>query len=104
MKPDTARVEREPVETNDSIERSNYASPHEPAWKTALNWGAVLVFFSLPIVLFVTQLWIYPNLEEEKIHLDYLRNFMNNVTILVFGLAGLRTWESIKANGKKNSK
>lgn len=71
----------------------------EPHWKTALNWGAVLVFFSLPIVLFITQLWIYPNLEEEKIHLDYLRNFMNNITILVFGLAGLRTWEQIK-NGK----
>jgi hypothetical protein len=73
----------------------------DPIWKTVLNWGAVVAFFSLPVIIFVTQVWIYPSLEDEKMHLDYLRNFMNNITILVFGLAGLRTWESIKANGSQ---
>jgi hypothetical protein len=68
----------------------------DPYWKIALNWGAVLVFFSLPFVIFVTQLWVYPNLDQEKAHLDYLREWMRNVTLLVFGLAGLRTWEQMK--------
>jgi hypothetical protein len=73
----------------------------EPIWRTVLNWTAVITFFALPVILFVTQVWVYPNLEQEKAHLDYLREFMRNVTFLVFGLAGLKTWEVIRANGKE---
>jgi hypothetical protein len=73
----------------------------EPIWRTVLNWTAVITFFVLPAILFVTQIWVYPNLEQEKAHLDYLREFMRNVTFLVFGLAGLKTWEVIKANGRE---
>lgn len=74
---------------------------HDPYWKIALNWGAVITFFTLPLFVFIGQLTIWPNLEAEKEHLDYLRGFMTNITYLVFGLAGLRTWEQIKANGNK---
>lgn len=73
----------------------------EPVWKTVLNWGTVLIFLAFPIVLFITQLWVYPTLDQEKVHLDYLREFMRNITILIFGLAGLRTWETIRENGRK---
>lgn len=70
-----------------------------------MNWGAVVTFLTLPLVLFAFQMyhWTHPGwlsvpkLEQE--HIGYLREFMRNITFLVFGLAGLRTWEQVKANG-----
>lgn len=75
---------------------------NEPKWKTILNWGAVCTFFLLPLSLFVLQFTIFPDLAQQKADLDYLKAFMTNITLLVFGLAGLRTWETIKANGRPN--
>jgi hypothetical protein len=80
----------------------------EPRWKTVLNWGTVITFLSLPMVMLSVQLWhwTHPNffhlLDPNNPRIEYLKEFQRNITILVFGLAGLRTWESIKANGNGN--
>lgn len=75
----------------------------EPLWKTVLNWGAVLTFFLLPLTVFISQFTIFTDMAAQKDDLDYLKTFMTNITLLVFGLAGLRTWETIKANGKTHA-
>jgi len=79
----------------------------EPMWKLALNWGVVITFLSLPFVIMTIQLWIltHPDLianaPSYREHFKYLFEFQRNLAVLVFGLAGLRTWEQIK-NGKPN--
>jgi len=83
----------------------------EPLWKTVLNWGTVITFLTLPLVIMSIQIyanthpgwweWAEKGLtqSERQERFAYLYDFMRNLTILVFGLAGLRTWEHIK-NGK----
>jgi len=83
----------------------------DPLWKTVLNWGTVITFLLLPLAILSLQ--VYANThsgwwkwqdqltpEQQAARYQYLNDFMRNLTMLVFGLAGLRTWESIK-NGKK---
>jgi hypothetical protein len=81
---------------------------HEPYWKLALNWGVVITFLTLPMVLMAIQLaivshpnWITDPQRYEK-SFGYLSDFQRNLAILVFGLAGLHTWQEIK-NGKTNA-
>ncbi len=80
----------------------------EPYWKLALNWGAVITFLTLPLLIMVIQLYVLshpawiPNPEKYVEHFHHLSEFQRNLTVLVFGLAGLRTWERIKENGQKN--
>jgi len=79
---------------------------HEPYWKLFLNWGVVITFLLLPLVIMTIQLYLlsHPdvirNPETYRDHFKYLLEFQRNLAILVFGLAGLRTWEQIK-NGKQ---
>jgi hypothetical protein len=40
-----------------------------------------------------------PMAAQYKEHFSYLKNFMNTLAMLVFGLSGLRTWEQVKQNG-----
>jgi hypothetical protein len=81
---------------------------NEPYWKLALNWGAVITFLMLPLVIMVIQLYVLshpmwiPNPEKYAEHFHHLSEFQRNLTVLVFGLAGLRTWETIK-NGKEHN-
>jgi hypothetical protein len=84
-------------------------TPHEPYWKLALNWGAVITFLTLPLVLMTIQLailshpnWITDPQRYEK-NFGYLADFQRNLALLVFGLAGLRTWEQLK-NGNPREK
>lgn len=77
-----------------------------PLWKTVLAWGAVVTFLSLPLFILAVQLynWTHPGwmiADPERVDRlrEFLGEFMRNITILVLGLAGLRTWEQIKANG-----
>src|SRR5262252_7293006 len=88
----------------------------DPLWKTVLNWGTVIVFLTLPIFIMSMQLyvnthpgtwtWVEQGLtpEQHNARFQYLYDFIRNVTVLVFGLAGLRTWENIKQNGVNNGK
>jgi hypothetical protein len=79
----------------------------DPTWKLVLNWGAVITFLSLPLVLFAIQFWNWTHpgfitlLDPKHPRTEFLAEFHRNVTILVFGLAGLRTWEQVKNNGKE---
>jgi hypothetical protein len=73
---------------------------HEPYWKLALNWGAVVTFLTLPLIIMTIQLailshpdWIADPKQYEK-NFNYLLEFQRNLAILVFGLAGLRSFES----------
>ena len=69
----------------------------EPLWKTVLNWGAVVTFFALPLIVLTLQLTgLFPSKEEA----GYLKDLQRNVTVLVAALAGLRSFEQIK-NGSK---
>ena len=84
---------------------------NEPLWKTVLNWGTVILFLTLPLFIMGVQIyinthpdswhWTDPNLtpEQRTQRFQYIYDFMRNLTVLVFGLAGLRTWENIKQNG-----
>ena len=87
----------------------------DPLWKTVLNWGTVITFLVLPLFILSFQLyvnthpgywkWVEPNLtpEQHAQRFQYIYDFMRNITILVFGLAGLKTWENVR-NGKVNNK
>jgi hypothetical protein len=89
--------------------KTDDASVKEPLWKTVLNWGTVITFFTLPAFLITVQIyshthpdwWQHTPQEQDRFH--YLNDFLRNVTLLVFGLAGLRTWEQIK-NGNRKEK
>lgn len=80
----------------------------DPLWRITLNWGVIITFLSLPLVIMTIQLYILshpaliPDPTKYREHFKYLVEFQRNLAILVFGLTGLRTWETIKANG--NSK
>jgi hypothetical protein len=82
---------------------------NEPLWKLILNFGTVITFLTLPLVLMTIQLYLLshpdaiPNAEHYRDNFKYLSEFQRNLAILVFGLAGLRSWENI-ANGRKKNK
>jgi len=81
----------------------------EPRWRTVLNWSAVISFFTIPLVIFTLHVisdevpWLHfeQHLQEYK----YLSVFFQSVTALVFGLAGLhsfdRTMDKKFENGDK---
>ena len=77
----------------------------EPLSKTVLNWGTVILFLTLPLIIMIIQLYILvhprwmPEAAKYREHFHYLGDFLRNLAILVFGLSGLRTWEVVK-NGK----
>jgi hypothetical protein len=73
-------------------------------WRIFLNWGAVIMFFSMPLLVLVIQLaalqfpnWLSKELPQTEF--KYLYEFQRALAVLVFGLAGLRTWEHISNNG-----
>lgn len=80
----------------------------EPLWKQTLNWGVIIAFLTLPLFMLLIHMyalthqgWLYREKAEDEFH--YIVEFERNLAILVFGLAGLRTWEVVK-NGKQESK
>jgi hypothetical protein len=80
-------------------------------WKVFLNWGAVIMFFSMPLIVMVLQIcalmfphWLSKDLPQAEF--KYLYEFQRALAILVFGLSGLRTWEVVheKKNGHHKPK
>jgi hypothetical protein len=69
----------------------------EPRWRTVLNWGAVVTFFTIPLIVFVLHviseepgvIWLHFN--EHLREYVWLDHFYGVLTALVFGLAGLDT-------------
>ena len=81
---------------------------NEEGWKRFLNWGAVIMFFGMPLLVMTIQLLAlsFPNVLSKELpqsEFKYLYEFQRALAILVFGLAGLRTWEHV-ANGKPKAK
>lgn len=78
----------------------------EEPWKTFLNWGVVVMFLGMPVVITILQIFAlaYPkwlSKELPQTEFKYLYEFQRALAILVFGLSGLRTWEVVKEkNGK----
>jgi hypothetical protein len=65
----------------------------EPRWKVCLCWGAVLCFFTVPIVgigllIMADQ---FPSIRNHINEFKFIGPFFQSVTALVFGLAGLRS-------------
>jgi hypothetical protein len=81
----------------------------EEGWKTFLNWAAVIMFFGMPLLVMVIQLLAlsFPTVLSKELpqaEFKYLYEFQRALAILVFGLAGLRTWEHVSNNGKEKKK
>ena len=70
---------------------------NEPRWRTVLCWGAVITFLSVPLLVFILHLisdevsWFHfsQHLSEYK----FMVPFFQSITALVFGLAGLNSWD-----------
>ncbi len=90
----------------DDLIREFRATSGEPLWRVFLNWGTVIAFFAIPLTLFCVQFYArtHPGWfnEEHPEHFKYIADYQRNLTILVFGLAGLKTWENIKNNKPKS--
>ncbi|HET9374326.1 MAG TPA: hypothetical protein VFO40_05105 [Chthoniobacterales bacterium] len=74
----------------------------EPLWRDVLCWGAVITFFSMPLAAFVLHVVSLESHMEFAKHLSdfkWLGNVYTAVSALVFGLAGLNSWD--KRNGSK---
>lgn len=74
----------------------------EPLWRKFLCWGSVFLFLTLPLSILILRLvsdsspdlrWS-ASLQEAK----YIIPYFQSLTALVFGLAGLNTWD--RHNGK----
>jgi hypothetical protein len=83
----------------------------EEPWKRFLNWTAVIMFFAMPLLIMFIQLLAlaFPSVLSKELpqsEFKYLYEFQRALAILVFGLAGLRTWEHVHngKNGKQHGK
>jgi hypothetical protein len=77
----------------------------EPLWRRVLCWGAIGLFFGLPLMVFFLQIvaiqspWF--RLEERDLdEFRYLGIFESTLAALVFGLAGLNSWDKKNGNDK----
>jgi hypothetical protein len=81
----------------------------EPRWRTALCWGAVLTFLTLPLIIFTMAIasreFGWTNFEQHIKEYKFLGSFYQSITALAFGLSGLRSLDryvEVKQNGKKS--
>jgi hypothetical protein len=78
----------------------------EPLWRKTLCWGAVILFLTLPLrILALRIVSDFPGLRfAESINsAKYLVPYFQSLSALVFGLAGLNTWDR-RLNGKSSEK
>jgi hypothetical protein len=78
----------------------------EPRWRILLNWSAVITFFTVPLISFLLHLMAIVNPGWFNLtghtpgEFKYMQELERNVTILVFGLAGLHSWEQTRSETK----
>jgi threonine/homoserine/homoserine lactone efflux protein len=73
---------------------------NEPLWRTILCWSAVIVFFALPLIVFVIQVFSGAEARHQMLKdFDWLGNIYRTVTALLFGLAGLNSYDK-RLNGR----
>lgn len=78
---------------------------NEPRWRQILCWGAVTMFFGLPLGVFILHFaaiefgWQFDNRIEE---FAGIMPVYQTITGLVFGLAGLNSWDKYNGRKRKN--
>ena len=76
----------------------------EPLWRKILCWGAVVCFFLLPLIAFVVVLSSVVAggglTDHEVANFKAFSGYQTTLGALVFGLAGLNTWDKMNGNGK----
>lgn len=81
---------------------------NEPRWRTALCWGAVITFLTLPLLVFILHLisdevtWFH--FSEHLAEYKFLTPYFQTVTGLVLGLAGLNSFDKHSANSRGDQK
>jgi hypothetical protein len=69
----------------------------EPLWRRVLCWGAVVTFLTLPlfvfVLVFISTEFTWAHFDEHISHYKFLAPFYQSVTALIFGLAGLNTFD-----------
>jgi hypothetical protein len=75
---------------------------NDPLWRKILCWGAVISFFLLPLVAFVvvvSSVLVGAGLSDQEVqNFKAFSGYQATLGALVFGLAGLNTWQ--QRNGK----
>jgi hypothetical protein len=78
---------------------------NEPSWRKALCWCAVVSFFSAPLLFFTVEIlsimvpsW-HTITKDEISELKWLADWHRMLAALVFGLAGLNSFDKWKGNG-----
>ena len=76
----------------------------EPLWRQFLCWGAVGLFVLFPLLVFFLRLVSeqLPGFDFDVEKYRYMIPYFQTLTGLVFGLAGLNSWD--KRNGQKPPK
>jgi hypothetical protein len=82
---------------------------NEPRWRIVLCWGAVFTFFTVPLVGIGLLLLAdsVPNIRNHLSEYKFIGPFFQSVTALVFGLAGLKSFDryvDVKNGGKSQIK
>ena len=76
----------------------------EPLWRSVLCWGAVVTFLTLPLLLFVL---VFLSGELGLAHFNqhlsdyrFLAPYFQSVTAVIFGLAGLNSFDRRTTTGR----
>lgn len=82
---------------------------NEPRWRTALCWGTVITFLSVPFLVFVLHVVSdeVPSSFHFSQHLaeyKFMTPFFQSITALVFGLAGLNSFDKHSVNSRSDQK
>jgi hypothetical protein len=82
------------------------ALPPEPMWRKVLCWGSVILYLTLPLLILVVRLLSdhFPEYHwaESLSQAKFMIPYFTSLTALVFGLAGLSSWD--RKNGKPEEK
>jgi hypothetical protein len=77
----------------------------EPLWRIVLCWGSVVLFLTLPMLILLVRLISdsYPDFHwsESLQQAKFMIPYFQSLTALIFGLAGLNTWDRRNGRGGK---
>jgi hypothetical protein len=80
----------------------------EPLWRKILCWGAMTSFFLLPFVAFIVVVYsvtLGAGLTDTEVqNFKAFSSYQTTLAALVFGLAGLNSWDKKIANGQTDNK